>query len=149
MKFLILFLSAFLLLFVVRCTPDVSSENDMGLSKFFISTLKESMKNADLVAQIEITGFELEKKDKNLYLYRFESKALEVFKGQSLKNIRFHQWMDEDLSKEKVIGARMIVTLYKSAHDAAYFAPEDGYAFPDDADLLAVARKAAAAFVQK
>lgn len=140
MRFLTLSLCCFFLFFVGICQSQVPSEK-RGLDDIFASMLLESMEGSDLVAHVEVTGFQFEKMRNEATLYRVESRMLEGFKGPFLETLVFYQEAEEDL-KEDVTGSRIIVTLVKSVQDGRYYVLDNAGSYPVSPELLGVARKA-------
>lgn len=110
----------FFLFFAGAGHAQTASKN-RGLGDIFASMLKESMENADLVAHVEVTGFQYEKKNAGSTLFRVESKILESFKGPSVEALVFYQKVEkgfrEEEFKDDVTGSRIIVTFRKNDQD--------------------------------
>lgn len=146
MKILAISLYAFFLFFAGGGHAQTSSESQ-GLGNIFASMLKESMGKADLVAVVEVIGFQSEKRSGGSTLYRIESRMLESIKGPFLKALVFYQWTDENIKaggpEDDVTGSRIIVTLRKNEQNGRYYVPAHGSSFPESEDLLEIARKKA------
>ncbi len=143
-KFLTLCLCTLVLLFAGGGHAQPLSE-DPEPENIFAPMLRESMKKSDMVAAVEVVGFQFEKRNGSSTLYRIESKILESFKGPFLQALVFYQWTDEDInaedSNDDVTGSRIIVTLRKNEQDGRYYVPESGSSFPESEDLRDIARK--------
>ncbi|WP_282605398.1 hypothetical protein [Pelagibius sp. Alg239-R121] len=140
-KFLIWALCGVFLFLAAGCGSQTTPDKRGSLAETFETMLEDSMVDADLVAHVEITGFEQEERSGDMVLYRVAAKMLESFKGPSPRTLVFRQWITEQ-ADEEAIGERVIVALHESAVDGSYFVLEGDSAFPDHENLLDSARNA-------